>query len=320
MRRKNETAPKTGSFKTNAITLFHYGTPLYISALLTGFLPIFKNMILALFTTDIAIGNYKAAINFAAFLLALAGPITTVLLPAFSKLNSTTNHKIKAFYKIANKYASMIIIPVTVLIITLSKEIIQTIYGATYEPASLFLSIYCLTYFLVGIGYLTLPSLYNGVGETKTTMKMNLIDALSLIILAVPLTQTYGVQGIIAAFLIAKTVSILYGANKARRKLKVEFGIKTIIKIYIISALSAVAPLVLINFTNLPTILTVALSGIFYLFIYITLLPLAYIVTPTELQKALQVTRKTMLLTLIIKPVLKYHQKILQLLERVIDR
>jgi O-antigen/teichoic acid export membrane protein len=164
MRSKNKTAPKTSSFKTNATILFQYGTPLYISALLIGFLPLFKNMILALFTTDIAIGNYKAAINFAALLLALAGPITTILLPAFSKLNSTTNHKIKDFYKIANKYTSMIIIPVTILIITLSKEIVQIVYGTTYEFASLFLSIYCLIYFLVGIGYLTLPSLYNGVG------------------------------------------------------------------------------------------------------------------------------------------------------------
>jgi O-antigen/teichoic acid export membrane protein len=161
--RRNRTSSNGDDFKTNLKALFQYGSPLYVSVLLVGFFPVWKNVILAFFTTDTDIGNYKAAINFAALLIVLAEPITTVLLPAFSKLNQTSNEKIQHFFKIAGKYTTMIIIPVASLIIIFSTEIVQIIYGSTYSLASVFLSIHVLIYLLVGIGYLTLPSLYNGL-------------------------------------------------------------------------------------------------------------------------------------------------------------
>jgi len=246
-------------------------------------------------------------------LLALAGPITTILLPAFSKLNSTSRSKLKDFYKIANKYTSIIIIPITFLIIIFSKDLIQIIYGSTYEHASLFLSTYCLVYLLVGIGYIILPSLFNGLGETKTTLKMELISFIILILLALPLTQTHGVQGIIIAFLISKTAGTLYGSRKARKKLQFMPDFKNIFKIYIISTISSVIPLFLINFGKLPNLITVALGSILYLFSYITLLPLTNVITDSELQKTTLVTRNIQFLTLLIRPILKYQRKILQL-------
>ena len=313
MLRKKKKAAKSDGFKTNLKTLFQYGTPLYISVLLTGFLPFFTSVILALFATDTDIGNYKAAINFAALLTVLSGPITTVLLPAFSKLNSATSQKINRFFRITNKYTAIIIIPITFLIIIFSNELVQIIYGSTYASAPLFLSTYCLLYFLVGIGYLNLQSLYNGLGETKTTLKISLISFFALILLSLPLTQAYGVQGIIVAFLLANTMGTLYGAYKARKKFKIEFDSRNILKIYLISLVSSAAPLLLINFANLPNLLTVAVGGLVYLFSYATLLPLTNVITHSELRKATLITQNTRLLSQITKPLFMYQQIILQL-------
>jgi len=311
--RKEKISSERDSFKTNLETLFQYGTPLYISVLLAGFLPLFNSMTLAFFTTDVAIGNYKAAINFATLLGVVAGPIATVLLPAFSKLNSASTPKIREFFKIAVKYTTIIITPITFLIIIFSSEIVQIIYGGTYQSASLFLSMYCLVYFLVGIGFSTLPSLYSGLGDTKTTLKMSLATFFTLILLAVPLTQAFSVQGLIVAFLIANTTGTLYGACKAKRKLRIEIDAKNIATIYLISAASCTIPILLKTLVSLPSILNLALGGMLYLLSYITLMPLTNAVTRSELQKITLATQNTPLLKQIAKPILNYQQKILKL-------
>lgn len=309
--REKQSNQNNHSISDDLKTLARYGAPLYISLLLTGFIPLYQNLILAIFTTDADIGNYKAATNFIALMAILAVPITTALLPAFSKLNSSTNQKIKAFYKLANKYTAMIIIPITFLIIIFSREIVPTIYGSTYQSAPLFLTTYCLLYFLVGVGYLILPSLYNGVGETKTTLKMSLITFFVLAILSPISTKTYGVQGLIVAFLAANTAGTIYGSYIARKKFQIEFDIHTLLKIYLNSAISSIPPLLILHFAQLPRILNVAIGGLLYLFIYATITPLTKTVTLSELQTATHVTRKIRPLAFIAKPVLTYQQRLL---------
>jgi len=293
-------------------TLTHYVAPLCISLLLTGFIPIYKNIILAIFAADGEIGNYKAALNFATLITVLSVPITTALLPAFSKLDSSTGKTIKTFFKLANKYTAMIVVPITVLIILFSNEIVQTIYGSTYHSASLFLAAYCPVYFLVGMGYLTLASLYNGLGETKTTLEMSLITFLLLITLSPMLTKTCGVLGIIMAFLMANTAGTIYGAYKARRKFQIEFDAGLMIKIYSMSAVSGIPPFLLLQSTLIPRFFNVIIAGLLYLLIYMTLMPLTRIVDTSELQTGTRVMQKIRPLAPLAKPVLGYQQKILQ--------
>lgn len=311
MLRKEQNTSSGQSFAESAKVLLRYGTPLYISTLLVGFVPFFQSVVLALFTTDADIGNYKAAINFATLLTVFAVPITTAMLPAFSKLNSATEQKIRAFFKLANKYTAVIILPATFLMIMFSNEIVRIIYGSDYQSASLFLTTYCLLYFLVGFGYLTLSSFYNGIGETKTTLKISAITFIILVILSPLLTNAYGVQGLIAAFLLASATGQIYASYYARKKFQITFDNPTLIKIYAISALSTAIPLLISNFTNFPSFLVVALGGVSYLFSYVTLMPLTRVVTPSELRQAMQIVQNIPIIASIARPVLKYQQKML---------
>jgi O-antigen/teichoic acid export membrane protein len=310
---KNRGKQSINSLSDDLKILMSYGAPLYISVLLSGFIPIYQNIVLAIFTTDADIGNYKAATNFIALMSILTVPITTTLLPAFSKITSSTNQKIKEFYKIANKYTAMIIIPLTLLIIIFSKEIVEIIYGSTFQSASIFLAIYCLLYFSVGIGYLVLPSLYNGLGQTKTTLKMSLITFLVLAVLSPPLTKTYSVPGLILAFIAASTTGTTYGLYHAVRNLKIELNMKTQLKIYLNSAISSIPPLLILNLTQLPKILNVALGGLLYLFTYLTLTPLTKTVTLPELKQTITITQKIPSLETIAKPIITYQQRLLQI-------
>ena len=288
-----------------------YGIPLYVSGILVALVTAYQNFILAIFTTNVDIGNLRAAFNFVSLITVVSLPITTTLFPAFSKLNSTTNDKTTTFFKFANKYTTILIIPMATILIVFSKEIVQIIYGSTYQTAALFLSIYCLLYFLVGLGYLSLASLFNGLGETWITLKTSLVTLLAILILAPSLTKAYGVPGSIAALISATAAGVYYGMHIAKRNFKIEFETKSLVKIYIIGMASAIPSLLLLQTSPLPGLVNVIVGGLLYLVVYLTLTPISGIVNSSELKTVTEIVQKIKLLGPIIKPVLKYQEKIL---------
>jgi O-antigen/teichoic acid export membrane protein len=114
---KGQPSVKTHALKGNVKTLMQYGAPLYIVWLLIGIVPLYQNLILANFTTDVYVGNFKAASNFAVLMTVLSIPITNALLSAFSRFESVHEEGVKLFFKRANKYTALIVFPVTTLFI-----------------------------------------------------------------------------------------------------------------------------------------------------------------------------------------------------------
>jgi O-antigen/teichoic acid export membrane protein len=308
---KAKTRLNGDTFRVHTRSLLSYGTPLYASFLLAGIVPLFQNMILANFTTDFDVGNFKAASNFATLMTVLSIPITNALLSAFSKLDSSKEDKIKTFFKIANKYTAMIIFPVALLFIVFSTEIIQVVYGSTYPSAAVFLSLYCVLYFLVALGYLNLASFFSGLGDTKATMKISLVTFVLVAALSPVFTQAYSVVGLIIAFLISNTVGISYGAFFARKKYQVQFDLGGTAKIFVVSLL-CVAPMIAVRFASMPIYLTLMLGVSSYFVAYLTLLPLTRIVTPGELKMVNVILQKIRFLKHISRYTIKYELRLCQ--------
>jgi O-antigen/teichoic acid export membrane protein len=301
-----------GSFTQTLRTLANYGIPVYIGVILVGFTPLYQQIVLAFFTSNVDIGNFRASSNFLVLLSTIPTSITAALLPAFSKLDSPSVEGLKIFFKRANKYACLLIMPIATLIIILSNVLVQVIYGPAYQTASLFLIIGCLPYFLVGLGFLTLTSMFNGLGETRTTLRMAAINFFVILALTPILANIYGVPGVIITSLISNTVAMTYGALVARTRFRIEFDAPSSLKIYLASAASAIPPLVLLKLTSLPDPIALVAGGILYLLIYLTIVPLARVIGYYELQKAAQITQKIKVLAPIAKPILKYEERILR--------
>jgi O-antigen/teichoic acid export membrane protein len=172
---------------------------------------------------------------------------------------------------------------------------------------------YCILYFLVGLGYLTLTSFYNGLGETKTTLKISLITFITLTILSPILTKTYSVTGLITAFLIASTAGTIYASYTARKKFSIEFDSKALAKIYAISLASSILPILILQTNLLPKYLNLTTAALLYLLAYITLIPATATINQTELTTAARVLQKIKHLKPLINPIIKYQQKILQI-------
>ena len=290
--------------------LVKYGTPLYFSVIMIGFMPQFIDILLAFFASNYDIGNFKATANFILLLTIIAQQLTISFLPAFTKLNDASIEQRKSFFSISHKYTTLIILPLTMLLIVFSNEIVQFAYGPTYTNAGFFLSIYAFLYFMTGLGYLNLPSLFNGMGKTRETLKMNTITFLVVLAIAPFTTNYFGITGLIITILIAYVLGSIYGMYAAKRTLEITFDLKILSKIYLIALLSVIPSIMLVSdLTPIPKML---LGTGVYLFIYLTLVPFAKIVTSSEMKLLNQFIAKIKPLY-ILKPLLRYHDKILQL-------
>jgi O-antigen/teichoic acid export membrane protein len=192
--------------------MLKYGVPLSSSAILSGFLTLFYAFLLPIHyvTENSTIGNYGIAQNFVLLIGFFATPILTVLFPAFSKLDFRKDkEKLQNVYQFSIKYSSLLVIPVTVLVIVLSQPAINVLFGDAYAAASVFLSLLSLIYLYTSLGYLSNENLISSQGETKLILKLTIITAAIGFSMGTILILKFGVLGLIVTSLTAGLPSLL---------------------------------------------------------------------------------------------------------------
>jgi O-antigen/teichoic acid export membrane protein len=197
---------------------------------------------------------------------------------------------------------------------SLSTELVNVIYGADYKLATLYLPIYISIFLSTGLGCRIMESFFNGIGETKLTLKIYLANLAIFIPLAPILTKFYGIPGFIVALPASNLASTLYGLALAKRKLQVNIGLTGQLKIYISSILSALPTLVFLQFSNLTNILNLLIASAIFLITYFTLTPILKSVNQSDLQNLKQIFEKIRVLWPIIKLAIDYEGKILAII------
>ena len=310
--------PHTESRTETLRLLARYGMPLYISTVLMGFIPLYQKVVLSFFVQNVDIGNYAASTNFVALLAVIPSSITIALLPAFSKLGSfSTPDVINAFFKRANKYTCLLIVPVSALLLIFSNQVVQIVYGSKYSTAGLFLAFSVLVYFLAAMGSLSLPSLFNGLGLTRLTLYVGLVNLVTVIALSPILVRPYGVVGVVLANLGGGIVSAAYAAYIGINKLKVHFEAGITAKIYLSGVLASLIPLLLVYFMSRHYVIAFIIGVILYLLIYITLIPLTGILNDRDLAAIERLTTRIRGLHTPAKPILWYMRTIITTTNRL---
>lgn len=310
--KKSSTVTLVHAKSTIIKPLLYYGMPIFISSMLMGFIAPYQNIILAFFSSDVEIGYFKVTANFIILLTTVTAQITTALLPAFSKLQSTNNAEPKQFFKLANKYVTLLTIPIVTFLIVFSTEIVQIIYGPAFEASAVFLALYSMLYFLVGFGYLILPSLFNGLNEPKETFKMSLITFLIVLLLSPFATLTYSVIGLIIVFLVAHIAGTFYGMFVANKKFQMRINLSFLTKIYI-TGLVSIVPGIIIQMTNIHVLLKLVLGGVTFFPIYFSITTLINVISDQEFEIATKVIQKIKPLYLLGKFVTAYRKKLIEI-------
>ena len=191
--------------------MLRYGVPLSVSAIIAGFLTQYYGFILPIYETDNSvIGNLRIAQNFVVLIGFFATPITTMLFPAFSKLNAQRDKEtLKNVFQYSVKYASLLVVPVAYLVMALSGPAVSTLFGTTYQTAPLFLSLLTVTYLYTVVGNLSIGNLFSSQGQTKLILITAIVSTGIGFPVGSVLIMQYGVVGLIIATLTVGIPSLI---------------------------------------------------------------------------------------------------------------
>jgi O-antigen/teichoic acid export membrane protein len=201
-------------------TMLMYCLPLSIGTIIATLLTQFYAFLLPIhYTADnVQIGNYGVAINFVVLITFLAQPVTTMMFPAFSKLDAQKDKEpLRNIFKYSIKYASILVVPAAALIICLSEPAVETLFGTTYMTAPLYLALFAIQYLYTALGNLSITGFLNGQGRTNFTLRMNLLTGAIGFPLGYLLIMTYGVLGLIAVTLMASLPGLLMALNYIKK-------------------------------------------------------------------------------------------------------
>jgi len=274
-RNRRRTTTKKPKISKTLKMMLRYGVPLSISSILGGFRIQFYSFMMAFFCSDVMIGNYRAAINFAVLLTFFTFPIATVLFPAFSKLDPQKEHELlKNIFTSSIKYTALLLVPATMAVIVLSKPMISTLFGERWVYAPFFLTLYVINNLFVIFGSLSMSSLLVGLGETKMRMKLSLLTMSIGLPLAFLLIPTLGITGVILGTIFAGLPSMFLGLHWLWKRYEAKADFKSSTKIFAASAIAAITTYSFLTFLNAADWITLITGGIIFLATYILAAPI----------------------------------------------
>ena len=202
-------------------TMFSYGFPLSIATMITAFQIQFYSFILPVFVAPDLIGNYGVANTFVVLITFFATPVSTVLFPAFSKLDPEKDHEtLKNVFQFSIKYSSLLVVAAAAVVMALAKPGISILFPG-FPAAPFFLALLAIYYFYVVLGNLSVGSFINGQGQTRFSLKLALLTFCIGVPLSIVLISRFGITGLIVTTLTAGIPSLVI----ALRWLKKQYNV-----------------------------------------------------------------------------------------------
>jgi stage V sporulation protein B len=255
--------------------LLKYGIPLSIGGILGGLSSPIYSFLMASYVSNVLIGNFKIAGNFSSLLSLLILPISTVLFPAFSKLDpQKEKNLLKNLFSTSVKYTVLIVVPATMAIIVLSHPLIGTLYGNKWPDAPFFLALSSIYNFFVLIGWRSMNALLPAVGETKLLMYMNLLGLGVSIPLAFLLIPPLGIIGLIIGTQASGFPIMFIGLYFSWKRYGVKTDFLSSAKIFSASFLAALAVYAFLIFFAAAFWVQLVVGSIIFLAVYLISAPL----------------------------------------------
>ena len=219
-----------------------YGIPLSIAVIVASFMAQYYAFLLPIYypSDNSVIGNYGMAQTFIILIGFVSTPITTMMFPAFSKLDHLKDSQtLKHVYQFSVKYASMLVVPVVAAVMALSEPGVSVLFGNSYAAVPLFLALLAIGYSYAAFGNLSTSNLINSQGHTKFILKTTLLTACVGIPIGTVLVLNFGVLGLIVTSLIEGLPSLVISLYWIRKRYGVTVDWRASAKILLVSAIAA---------------------------------------------------------------------------------
>ena len=273
--KKLKTQNKKLEIKKTLKQMFNYGLPISASMILGSFVTQFYMFLIAIYLSNQTVGNYNLAVNFTVLVAFFVTPITTLLFPAFSKIDPTKEPQtLQSAYQNSVKYGSLLIVPAAFMVMSLSQPAIATLFPGKYLQSPIYLSFYLILYLYSAFGHLSNPNLLKSQGKSKLHLKLIIINSIVGLILAFTLIPTFGVMGLISTILISALPYMIISTLWIKKTYKAKINYKSSLKIIASSAISAIITYTTISTLQLPNFALLGLGATLYFLSYLITAPL----------------------------------------------
>ena len=300
-------------FTQNIRKLIVYGVPLFFASLMVTLFGQSQRIIMAQLVSDIEVGNYAIALNFSILVTLLAKPISDSILPAFSKFNKKEDaESINKLFMLSVKYTSALVIPLAIALSLLSQDVIFTLFGTQYQLAPNYLSLYSFSFLAVGLGLYIVSSFFNSQGDTRTTLKINVVKLITVIPLAIILTIFYRIPGLVISIIVAQFVAMAFASFMAHKNYSVTVDFRSTIKIIVASLCSAFVVFLLFKllYVQIP-IFRLILGGFLFIIAYLFFVPVFHVINKEDINNLEIILKESSILSPILKIILHLEKKLL---------
>jgi O-antigen/teichoic acid export membrane protein len=255
--------------------LLNYGIPLSIATIITGVSAQITQFVMASFTDLAMIGNFRIALNFTVLLTFFTLPISTVLFPAFSKIDPLNDKQLlKTVYVSSVKYSSLFLVPAVMVLMVLSAPMISTLYADKWLYAPFFLTIFVVGDITVLLGNLSWPRLLTATGETKMLMKLSALSLCIGVPLAFLLIPPLGILGVIILSYIEGIPNIIIGIYWTWKRYETKPDLRNSARILLASTIAGVTTYLFLNIFVAAAWIMLAIGAVLFLVVYLISAPL----------------------------------------------
>jgi len=272
-------------------------------------------ILISRFATSAALGNYSVANRFFPFIEIFIYPISYLIFPNYSKLNSNSDMQIALNFTI--KILAYFIAPISMFFIFFPQQVIITVFGPFYKDGWIYLSLLALGWLTYCFGGFAISTLIASQGYTKMIFKLTVISVIINLTLNVILIPLFSIIGAIITVLISGWPSYFLALRFLNKKMNVKVNFNTIFKIILVAFISILPSFLIWNIVGRLIILidiafysTFIFCALFSLSIYIILTKRLEIFKLTEIEFIEQSLKNLPILGNFINIIFSFYRKI----------
>jgi O-antigen/teichoic acid export membrane protein len=307
---KNLPKPTNNTLEIRAAikAMFNYGFPVSIATIIATFQTQFYSFILPIFVAPDLIGNYGVASTFVVLITFFAAPVSTMLFPAFSKLDPQKDREtLKNVFQFSIKYASLLVVPAAAIVMALAKPGISILFPK-FSAAPQFLALLAIHYLYVVFGNLSVMNLINGQGQTRFHLKLSLITFGIGFPLSIVLISRFGILGLIVTTLTAGVPSLIVALRWLKKQYDVTVDWGSSARILLSGCTASAITYALITQLAFSNLIALVAGAIVFLFIFL----IAIILTGAITQIDIDTIRETMTLITSLRRLTNYVLNIIE--------
>ncbi len=304
------------SFSSSSIDLlpiakemYAYSLPIAAFVFANAIFQQFYNILAARSLSDFAYGNFSAAwVAYGASLI-FTSSIAMALFPSLSKLAAIDESIVAFNYGRAIKYASLILLPISVIFVGIPDKLIIFFYGSQYSLAVDLLRMLALSLFLCVIGLGVTPSTLLSLKRTKTLAGIQIISILISYVLITFFQTESSALIYVVAILLMNFLSAVLGYIVMHHDYKARIDLGFTIKA-LISALISLALIYLTKDLVSNVFVSIILSGFLLAIAYGGLISLTGALNDSDYRSLREYSRAIPIIRPILLAILYYMEKI----------